>query len=291
MENLENWRKAGKITAETLDYARKLIKKDVLLLEIAEKVEEKVKSLGGEMAFPVNISLNHIAAHYTPSVNDDKRFWEDLVKLDVGAHVEGCIGDSAITVDLSGKWTDLINAARDAVNNAIKIVRPGITLGEIGQTIQETINSYEYVPIRNLSGHEMEPYLLHAGQTIPNIAIDDDEELEEGQVIAIEPFATTGQGKVEDSSNPEIFSIQDVKPVRSQAGREFMKKAMLYETLPFCKRWIQMPLFKLNFAVKELVNAGNLHEYPPLIEAGKGMVAQAEHTVLVQDKPEVLTKL
>ena len=288
---LEKWKKAGQIAGEALQFGKSLVKKDVLLLEVADKIEAKIKQLGGMPAFPVNISLNHIAAHYTPSVNDDKRFSDELVKIDVGVHVDGFIGDTAASVDLSGKYADLIKASEQALQNAIKLCKPGATLGEIGAEIQQTINSFEFVPIKNLSGHSMEKNNLHAGITVPNIANKDETKLEEDWIIAIEPFSTTGKGYVEDSSNPEIFRIEQIKNVRSDAGRELLKQTKKYEGLPFCKRWIQMPMFKLNFALKELDNAGILHSYPPLVEAGRGVISQAEHTILVKDKTEILTKL
>jgi methionyl aminopeptidase len=286
----EDWIKAGKITAEALQFGKDMIKPGVKLLDVAVAVEQKMIDLGGAPAFPVNISLNSIAAHYTPSVNDEKVFNDEVVKLDVGAMVEGAIGDAAVTVDLSGKYTDMMKAAEDALDAALKISVPGMALGKIGKEIEDAIKSHGFVPIRNLSGHSLELNDLHSGITIPNYDSGEETKLEEGQRFAIEPFATDGAGKVNDSANPEIFSVVQPKPVRSQASRGLLKQAQVFQGLPFAKRWIEMPLFKLNFAIRELCNLKVLHEYPPLVEANKGIITQAEHTIIVKDKPVITTK-
>jgi methionyl aminopeptidase len=291
MERLDEWRKAGQISRQALEFGRDLIKPNVKLLDVAEQIEQKIEELGAEMGFPVNISLNHIAAHDTPAMNDERTFTDEVVKLDVGVHLDGCIGDTACTVDLSGKNADLVQASLKALDNAIKAVKPGVQVREIGAEIEAAISEFGVKPIYNLSGHELKEYELHAGTTIPNFDNGDITELEDGQIIAIEPFATTGSGKVIDSSNPGIFMLIEPKRVRSRVSRDFLIQALKFKGLPFCKRYIKMPLFKINFAIRDLSNVGALKEFPPLPDSGKGLVSQAEHTILVKEKPEVLTKL
>lgn len=287
---MEDWIKAGNITAQALEFGKTLIKPGVKLLDVAGAVENKIIDLGGAPAFPVNISLNSIAAHYTPSVDDVTVFDDDVVKLDVGAVFSGAIGDAAVTVDLSNSHAELIKASEDALDAALKVALPGTPLRNIGKEIEDAIRSHGFTPILNLSGHSLELNDLHSGITIPNYDNGDDTELEEDQVFAIEPFATDGSGKVVDSSNPEIFSIIQPKPVRSQASRDLLKQAAVFEGLPFAKRWIDMPSFKVSFAIRELTNLGVLHEYPPLVEAKKGLISQAEHTLIIKDKPIVTTR-
>lgn len=286
-----DWKKAGNITGQALQFGKTLIKPGVKLLEVAEAVEQKIMDLGGAPAFPVNISLNSTAAHYTPSVGDETVFKDEIVKLDVGATVNGAIGDAALTVDLSGSYSDLKKASEDALNAALKVALPETPLRDIGKEIEAAIKSHGFRPIYNLSGHSLDINELHSGITIPNYDNGDDTELPEGLVFAIEPFATDGAGKVVDSSNPEIFSINEAKPVRSPASRDFLKQTSIFEGMPFCKRWIDMPLFKIQFAIRELSNLGVLHEYPPLVDANKGMISQAEHSIIVQDKPLITTKV
>lgn len=290
-DEFSDWINAGKITAEALDLGRKLVKPGVKLLDVAEKVEQKIVDLGAAPAFPVNISLNSTAAHHTPSVGDEAVFSDEIVKIDVGAAINGAIGDSAVTVDLSKSYSELVKASEDALNAAIKVALPNAPLRNIGKEIEDAIRSHGFVPITNLSGHSLGINDLHSGITIPNYDNGDEDFLEENMTVAIEPFATNGTGKVVDGSGPEIFSVVDAKPVRSQSSREFLVQAKKFGSLPFAKRWFDMPIFKLNLAIRELSNLGMLHEYAPLVDSGKGMVSQAEHTIIVKDKPVITTRL
>ncbi|MBI4154474.1 type II methionyl aminopeptidase [Candidatus Woesearchaeota archaeon] len=286
---IKDYEKAGKIAAECLEYGRKLIKVNVPLLKVAEDVEKKIYDLGGKPAFPVNLSINEIAAHFTPGIEDPIVFKEgDLVKLDVGVHVEGYIGDNACTIDL-GKNSELVKASEEALKAALKIVRTGIRLREIGKEIQEAIESFEFSPIRNLCGHQVEEYRQHAGLTIPNYDNGSDVELEEGMVIAIEPFATNGEGIVIDGKPSGIFRLRQVKNTRNMEGRKIIKFVEEnFKTLPFAKRWLKQ--FS-NFSLTSLEREGIIEEYRILVERGKGLVSQAEKTVLVGDKSKILTKV
>src|SRR3989344_1896379 len=91
--------KAGEITKEIKIFARGFIKKNLSLLEIAERIETKMIALGGRPAFPVNLSIDNIAAHYTPSYNDETKA-HGLLKVDFGVHIDGWISDTAFSIDL-----------------------------------------------------------------------------------------------------------------------------------------------------------------------------------------------
>ncbi|MBW2986211.1 type II methionyl aminopeptidase [Candidatus Woesearchaeota archaeon] len=292
-EDIEKWRKAGKIAAEALKYGGGLIKKGASLLEVSDQVEKKIIDLGGQMAFPAQISCNHIAAHYCADPDDKTIFEDQLACLDVGVHIDGAIGDNALTVDLSNKHKELVKASREALNNAIKIIQIGTPLGEIGKTIQETISSHGFSPIKNLSGHGLDYYNIHTKPTIPNFDTGDDTELEKGMVIAVEPFATDGAGMIYESDRANIFALINPKPVRSPFAREILKFVIEnYQTLPFTTRWLskQFGVGKTNFALRELLKSEIIKQFPPLPEKNKGLVSQAEHTLLIDDKVEILTK-
>ncbi|MCK4670413.1 MAG: type II methionyl aminopeptidase [Nanoarchaeota archaeon] len=289
-EDLDDWIEAGEIAAQCRELGRKMIKPDVKLLDVANAVEDKIKEKGGFPAFPVNISMNEIAAHYTPSRTDESVFSDQLVKIDVGVHINGAIGDTACTVDLSGKWGELVQASRGALDAAIKIVKDGTTLGEVGTVIQDTIKAKGFVPIANLSGHSLERFSLHAGMNIPNIATGDETPLEDGDIIAIEPFATNGRGLIKESSNPEIFKLVKATGVRSPIARNVLKEIKMFNELPFAKRWIQTK--GAEFGIREMMRANLLKEYTPLPEIDDGMISQAEHTVYVEKKGcMILTEL
>lgn len=293
MQNIDNWRKASKIAAQARDFGKTLIKPGVLLKEVAEKIENKIIDLGGKPAFPVNISMNHIAAHYTPIPTEETKFKDELVKLDVGVHVDGAIGDTALTVDLSEKNKELVKASEDALEAAIKVIKDGVTLGEIGKAVEEAIIKKGFKPIKNLSGHSLEIYDLHSGLTIPNFDTGDKTKLKEGMIIAIEPFATTGSGLIEEGSNAEIYRLINPRPLRNPTSRNILKEIESYKGLPFCARFLakKFPLMHVNIALREMNNQEMLKLYPVLPEVSKGLVSQAEHTVLVTKTGcEILTK-
>lgn len=288
---LENYKKAGEIAAKALDFGKKQIKVGASLLEVTEAIEKKIKSLGGGFAFPTQISLNDVAAHNCPLIDNKTVFKKgDLVKIDVGVHVKGYIGDTACTVDF-GDNKELVKASRDALNNAIKIAKPGTTLAEIGKTIQETIAGFGFLPVKNLTGHTLSEFNLHEHPSIPNFDTGDKTELKKDQVIAIEPFATNGAGLIYESGNATVLQLMDVKPVRGQATRQILQEIAKTPTLPFTSRWLQrkFPPFKVSFALRELKQLGMLKEYPALPDKNHGLVSQAEHTVLVAEEPKVLT--
>ena len=290
--NKEKIIKAGKISSEVKKYARSFIKKDMPLLEIAEKIEDKIKELGGEFAFPTNLSINEIAAHYTPFY-DDQTLAHGLLKIDLGVHVDGWIADTAFSLDLENSEENkkLIQASEKALENAINITKEKITTSEIGGTIQETIESYGASPIVNLSGHEISQYELHTGVTIPNIDDKKNIILKKG-LYAIEPFATFGNGKVHDGKPSGIYILIDEKNVRSPIAREvleFIKEE--YKTLPFCSRWIVKKFgTKALFGLRQLEENGNLHQFPQLVETSGKPVSQTEHTILINDEKIVTTE-
>jgi len=282
---MEDYFKSGEICKKAREYGITLIKENAKLLDIAEKVEEKIKELGGECAFPVDVSLNHIAAHDTPKFNDDRVVTKgDVVKLDIGVHVNGKVSDTAITVEVgSKKYEKLILASENALENAIKIIKPGVKIREIGKMIQETIQKYGFSPIINLSGHGVDDYEIHTKPTIPNYDNGDNNVLKEGTIIAIEPFATDGEGKIIEGKPSGIYGLINERNIRDNNARKilnFIKEK--YKTLPFCERWIIKEFgnsAKLSLLLLE--REGIIKQFNVLPEIKKGQVSQAERTVIV----------
>jgi len=290
-EILDKYIKAGKIASEAREYGKSLIKVGASLLEVSDKIEKKILELGGKLAFPTQISINDVAAHNCAEPDDDTKFEKgDLCKLDIGVHIDGYVADTAVTIDL-GDNEDLVKASEDALNEALKIIKPGVTLAEIGEAIKNAIAKYNFAPIKNLSGHGLDRFVIHGPPTIPNFNTHDNTELKEDQVIAIEPFATNGGGMIYETDKANIFSLVEKKPVRSQITRAVLKEIEQFENLPFTTRWLtkKFPLFKVNFALRELLQIEAIRKYPPLPEKNHGLVSQAEHTVIVKEKPIITT--
>ncbi len=293
-EELQKYRQAGKILAEVREEIKKHVKEGVKLVDIAERAEELIRSKGAQPAFPCNVSVNEIAAHYSPPLNDERTIQTgDLVKVDIGAQIDGYIADTAFSVSI-GSPNPLVEAAEKALEAAVSVVRPGIDVGEIGKAVEQTITQLGFKPIRNLTGHSLAPWDLHAGITIPNVAEKTGQILKPGDVLAIEPFATDGAGYVDDLQQTLIFRYLRDAPTRLRMTRALLRDIKnFYRTLPFAERWLakRMSKLRLELSLRELVGAGALWPYHVLSERGKGKVAQAEHTVIVTENGcEVTTR-
>jgi methionyl aminopeptidase len=295
-EDLEKIREVGKMSSEAIIYAAKMVKPGAKLLDIANSAESFLKEKGFGPAFPLNLSINDQAAHYTPSLGDEKVFSEgDLVKVDFGAEKNGFLGDGAITVDLSGKHKEMMDTAEKALDAAIGVVRHGVSVCDVGKAIAEVVEAAGYVPVKNLGGHGIKVHDLHAELFIPNYDNADFTILEENMVIAIEPFITTGKGFVTDSDICEIYSYVGEGQVRLPEARailEYISKNN--STEPFAVRWLSNlagSKFRLYAAIAELANAGAIEPSPTLIEVSKGNIAQAEaQMVVTKEGCEIITR-
>ncbi|ASA77201.1 type II methionyl aminopeptidase [Thermococcus sp. 5-4] len=294
MDEREALIKAGEIARQVKKEVADMIKPGAKLYDIAEFVERRIVELGGKPAFPCNLAINEIAAHYTPYKGDDSVLKEgDYLKVDLGVHVDGYIADTAMTFRVGMEEDDLMAASKEALENAISVIRAGVKISEIGKAIEETIRGYGFNPIVNLSGHKIDRYKLHAGVSIPNIYRPNDSYvLKEGDVIAIEPFATTGAGQVIEVPPALIFMHIRDRPVRmAQARRLLMHIKREYNGLPFAYRWLQgfMPEGQLKLALAQLDRAGAIYSYQILREVRGGLVSQFEHTVIVEKDGAYIT--
>lgn len=288
---LEKLTRAGVITKDTVVYARSIVRKDMLLLELANAIEKKIHELGGKPAFPVNLSSNEVAAHATPASDSTERA-HGLLKIDIGVHLDGYAADTAFSVDLetSAKNKELIAAAEAGLAAGVKAIALGVSVDTLGAAIQEAVESHGAVPIRNLTGHSIEQYDLHAGFSVPNYANGSPQQFVEG-VYAIEPFTTNGHGSVRDGKASGIYHLLKTSGVRDSFSRELIQYINeTYKTLPFCERWIHARFgTRGSRALASLVRTGVLYEYSQLVEVSKGVVAQAEHTIVLTGKHVIVT--
>ncbi len=279
--------KAGEIATQLLKRVKDRVKPGVKLIDIAAWVEEETTAMGGQPAFPCSVAVNDYAAHYAPLFGDESVIpANSMVKVDLGVHINGYICDCATTLNFNDKLAYLERASTDALKAAVDSIRAGATISEIGRNVHESIRKYNANPIFNLSGHTMSPYTVHAGLSILNHDNPSTAMLEEGMVVALEPFTTNGKGYVSDHGNPGIYAISEVRNVRNPVGRKILTRMFgERKTLPFAERWlhsIEGSRLALSSAIRELVSAGILDSYPPLRENSGGMVSQHECTVLVE---------
>jgi methionyl aminopeptidase len=276
-EDLPRWRAAARIASRARDLGVSLVVPGAGRRDVADRVEAFIRAQGAEPAFPTNLSRNDEAAHYTPDPEDTAVFETgDLVKVDVGAHLDGAIADTAETVEVGGtrRFENLIRADREGLRAGIAEVRAGAEVEAIGRAVAAAIRARGFKPVVDLTGHSIERYLLHAGKSIPNVPGRSSDRLEEGEVIAIEPFATNGVGSIRNGPFGNILRFRaDPGPSDPELARLFAR----FRTLPFTLRWVDAP------AEREAVRRARrtLQSYPVFVERGRGWVAQAEHTVLV----------
>jgi len=270
---------AGRIASEIREKGAGEIRVGASYLWVVEKIEGWVQDAGAGLAFPLNVSLNEDAAHDTASRDDERVFSEgDVVKLDLGVHLDGYIADTAVTVDL-GDHPLLLEASARGLDAAISIVAPGVSLGELGSAIHGEIESRGFRPIANLTGHGLDRYRIHTPPNIPNIRQNGGAVLEEGMVFAIEPFASTGTGYVSEKHRTEIFQQLAVKPVRLPSARRVLEEIRPRKGLPFSRRWLSGE--RLDLALSTLARSQVIRAYPVLSDVPGSLVSQAEHTLIV----------
>jgi methionyl aminopeptidase len=294
-EALGKFRFSGQILRATREKIKGFVREDMPIIDVCEKAEKIIRERGGKPAFPCNVSINEIAAHYTSPPDDEKKIPErSLVKVDVGVHVDGYVTDTAVTVPFDAEYRSLVETAEHAVKAAIENIRPGMYTSKIGEIIEKTIKTRGFKPISNLTGHQVGRYLVHAGTSIPNVSQLSFSRIKEGGVYAIEPFVTLpdAAGRVEDSSECTIFRF--LRPKSKNAYVKELSKFIgeNFRTLPFAERWLTnvVPKEHHKQAFAELLSSKAILGYPVFVEASRKPVAQAEHTVLVvEDGCEVLT--
>jgi len=284
-----------------------MIKDGTLVIDLVEYVEGEILKSGAAIAFPCNVSINEVAAHYTSPANDKTMIQAgDMVKLDLGAMIDGCIADTAVTIiadgDVDKYYTqdeinlheEIVEASSAGLEAALATARAGVEISKIGEAVHEAIKEYNLNPIYNLMGHSLEVNNLHAGISIPNYNNHDDQTLEEGQAIAIEPFATNGQGNVNDAPGKYIFSYRMHKPFRlktTQRVLSYIENNHRY--VPFSGRWItdEFGKRKSGIALMQLSNAMAIYPYAPLKEKKNCFVSQKEHTVIIEKEGCMITTL
>lgn len=296
-ETLAKYRQAGKIAAEVREEMKRYIKEGMPIIKICEKAEELIKRKGGKPAFPCNISINEIAAHYTSPPGDEKIIPKGaVVKIDIGVHVDGYVADTATTVSFNRQYAELVKTAEEALYRGIEYIRAGASSSDFGSLVQKVIVERGFKPVSNLTGHNIGRYLIHAGKSLPNVPHFFGFKFKEGDIFAVEPFVTLADaaGKVENGDEITIFRLHKKKKVKGIHAKKllaFIEKN--FRTLPFAERWLigLVPKQSHSPAFRELLSSKCLVSYPTFVEASRRMVAQAEHTIYVKKNGcEILTE-
>lgn len=294
---VQDYINAGKIAAEVRENARKKYHVGSTLLEVCESIEKEIEQKGGKCAFPVNVSLNEIAAHYTAEPNDSIVIKEtDLLKIDLGVQINGYIADTAVTVCYDPNYDYLVQAAEVALREAISIIRVGTKSSDVGKIIENTAKQMGGTPIANLSGHSLERFTIHAGKSVPNIWSIGSFSFQSTEAYACEPFVTTrdGSGFVREGRTRNIFSLA----TRKRAKEEDVNKLVdfiwqKFNMLPFALRWLLSEWDEKTSRrlLEKLIQNKIVRSYPILVEANSQRVAQAEHTFIPQENGVTVTTI
>jgi len=286
-EVFQKYQRAGKIAGEVREEMRRIVREGMPIIDLCEKAESLIRKKGGKPAFPCNVSVNEIAAHYTSPPQDKRAIPENsIVKIDIGVHVDGYIADTAVTVCFNPEYDDLANTAGEALKKAVEILRPGLSMSRFGSTIQKTIKTRGFKPISNLTGHLIGRYVIHTGKSLPNVFHISTSRVKVGEIYGVEPFVTVAKaaGKVENGKEAHIFRYLKHKSLKDPYAKRLLNHIRKnFQTLPFTERWLQgcVPVSHYKTAFSELLSSKTLMAYPVFIEASGKPVAQAEHTVLV----------
>jgi len=283
---IEDYLKAGKIAGEVRENVRKKDWVGSTLAEICEYVESEIIKRGAKCAFPVNTSLNEVAAHYTAEPNDPKTVSDtDLVKIDLGAQINGYIADTAVTVNYDTQYDSLVQAAENALQSAMSMIKVGVKSKDVGRKIQNTIMDMGFKPIANLSGHSLGQYTIHAGKTVPNMWSIGSFSFSEDEAYACEPFVTAknGLGFVRNGKIKNIFALSSRKRTKNDEADKLLEFIWdNFNMLPFALRWIvkEWEEKEARRLLDILIKKKAVKAYAILVEASGKTVAQAEHTFI-----------
>ena len=306
---LKDYRQGAEAHRHVRKWAHANIKPGMTLTEIAEGIENGTRALTehwgleegdnikGGVGFPTGLSINHIAAHYTPNAGNKWVLQEDdVMKVDFGVHINGLIVDSAFTKTFNPKYDNLLAAVRDATNTGVREAGIDVRVGDIGAAIQEAMESYEVEldgktypvkAIRNLNGHDIVPNSIHGGKSVPIVKSSDQTKMEEGEVFAIETFGSTGRGYVSDDLEVSHYALKPDHPnvpLRVSSSRTLLNVIKKnFGTIPFCRRYLdRLGQEKYLLGLNNLVSSGIVEAYPPLVDVKGSYTAQFEHTILLR---------
>ncbi|MFX1315063.1 MAG: type II methionyl aminopeptidase [Promethearchaeota archaeon] len=290
---IESLRKAGKIAQEVKKFIKPKIKVGSKAFDIISLAEGKIEELDGKCAFPVNLSINNIAAHYTSPLKDDGLIIDegDLVKLDLGVHIEGYIVDTAFSVNFNEDQSleNIIQATEVALDAAKMMAKPKVNTKEMGKKIESIVKGFKFNPIKELGGHQIERWIVHGEKQLPELGTQGGDIMEDGEVFSIEIFASTGEGTVHPTRNAFIYELNPYAgrvPLRRKTSKQLLGYINKnYKTLPFAERWLAKEFrMGIAFGLQELVQQGKLQAHNVLAEKKGVFIAQSEETILISEE-------
>ena len=315
MHLYETVREAAEVHRQVRTWAQSVLKPGLKLFDFCQDLEDMTRRLIGAkglergVGFPTGCSLNHVAAHWTPNPGDETVLGQDdVMKVDFGTHINGRIIDCAFTVAFNPKFDKLLESVKDATNTGLKTAGVDVRLGDVGAAIQEVMESYEVEfdqksypvkAIRNLNGHSIGPYQIHAGKSVPIVKSSDQTKMEEGEFFAIETFGSVGPnaaGFVNEgdptSHYMKNFGVGHV-PLRLPKAKQLLSHINKhFDTLAFSRRDLDRTgQERYLMSLKSLIDNGVVQPHPPLQDKKGSYTAQYEHTFILRPScKEILSR-
>lgn len=312
-QEVQDLRRAAEVHRQVRQWAHSWVKPGLPLMLMCDRIEKKLEELIEKdglrcgQAFPTGSSLNHVAAHFTPNTGDEKIVlgYDDVLKIDFGTHVNGRIIDSAWTVAFNPQFNPLLEAVKEATYEGVKQAGIDVRLCDVGAAIEEVMESHEVEingkvypvkSVRNLSGHNLGPYTIHSGKSVPIVKGGEQTKMEEGELFAIETFGSTGRGFVSEDLECSHYMMApgaETKQLRSDRAQQLLKHIhKTYGTLAFCRKWLDREGFGHHLLnLNHLVEHGAVNKYMPLVDVKGSYTAQFEHTILLRPTcKEILSK-
>jgi len=304
---VDKYQAAGKIANETLE---KVIAKAVPGANIVElctlgdeEIEKEVKKVYGKkklekgIAFPTCISVNEICGHFSPLKSEPASLKDgDLVKIDLGVHIDGFIAIAAHTIVVTsspdavveGRKADVIHAAYNALQAALRLLKPGQKNNDATEVIGKVAESYQCNPVEGVLSHELKKHLIDGNNCIINKSTFDqkveDYEFQLNEVFGLDIIVSTGEGKPKETElRTTVFkrAIEKAYSLKLKASRQFFSELNeRYPTLAFSIRSFEDET-SAKLAVNECVKHELLHAYPVLAEKEGELVAQFKYTVMI----------
>ncbi|KAL0271154.1 UNVERIFIED_CONTAM: hypothetical protein PYX00_008342 [Menopon gallinae] len=272
---------------------------DSLILEETSKVFKKEKELKKGIAFPTCVSVNNCICHFSPIPSDPDVTLQngDLVKIDLGAHIDGFIAvvahsfviGASETNKVDGKKANVMLAAHYASQAALRLLVPGTETYTITDVVQKVSEAYKCKPIGGMLSHQLKQFVIDGEKTIiqnPNEAQKKEHEkyeLQVHEVYAMDVLISTGEGvsRQTDAKTSVFKKTDEVYQLKLKASRLFFSEAAnKYGSMPFNIRGFEDEK-KARMGVNECLHHKLMEPFQVLYEKPGEFVAHFKFTVLL----------
>eukprot|EP00929_Paragymnodinium_shiwhaense_P030741 TRINITY_DN1736_c0_g1_i1.p1 TRINITY_DN1736_c0_g1~~TRINITY_DN1736_c0_g1_i1.p1 ORF type:complete len:417 (+),score=157.39 TRINITY_DN1736_c0_g1_i1:89-1252(+) len=268
---------------------------DFMLEETGKLYNKKVKDKKIEkgIAFPTCISVNELVGHFSPLKGESKQLKSgDLVKVDLGCHIDGYIAQAAHTIvigeeKVEDRRADVVHAAWTAAEAALRLVQVGNTNTQVTEAFDKVATEFGCKPVLGIKSHQLKRFVIDGGRCIAGVENVEDKvesfEFEQNEVYCLDVVMSTGEGKVREAELRSTVFKRNVEVnylLKTQKARQFISEVgKRFPALPFSITAFDESMARLG--VSESKRHELLEEYPVLTERPKEFVAQFKFVLLL----------